>query len=392
MKVVVTGLAASYPFGGVFWDYLQYAAGFEQLGCDVLYLEDTGKWCYDPRKGTFVESGAENAAHLARQIETVMPMLRDRWHFIDGTGRSFGMERAAALRFCGQAELFLHISASCWMRDEYFAARRVAFIDSDPMYTQSGIAQYADGEADATTHDRIANLQRHHVFFTFAENIGNSDCRVPTDLIDWHPTRQPIVLDLLEPHAVPLAQRRRVLTTVASWEPHEKGPLVRGVQYCGKSTEILRLGDLPARSPVPLEMALSGPFPEDELRRRGWQLVDPKVMSRDAVSYRDYLANSLGEFSVAKNAYVASHSGWFSCRSACYLALGVPVVVQSTGFERVIPTGRGVLAFNTPAEAQTAIADLLERPQEHAEAARQIARDHFDARRVLGDLLKVALA
>jgi hypothetical protein len=386
----VTGLAATYPLGGVFWDYLQWALGFARLGHDVLYVEDTGRWVYDPAAATFVESGEANAALLAETLKALDTDLAERWFYRDGTGRTYGWRWADVVEFCRTADLFVHVSASCWMREEYFAARRVVFIDSDPMYTQESVEGYLEGTIDAEARARVEMLRRHDVFFTFAENIGAPDCRVPTALFGWIPTRQPIVLDRFEPESVPVAARRRVLTTVASWEPSEGGPVVGGVTYAGKSREFARFMDLPARSPLPFELALSGRVPADRVRAHGWRLVDPYAVSKDPWVYRRYLATSLGEWSVAKHAYVASRSGWFSCRSACYLALGVPVVVQDTGFDCAIPTGRGVLPFGTVEEALDGIERLAADPAGHAEAALAIAREYFDSDRVLTRLIDQA--
>lgn len=392
LRIVVTGLAATYPFGGVFWDYLQYALGFARLGHEVLYLEDTGRWCYDPVAGTFVESGERNAAALAEALKACDPALAERWFYRDGAGQTYGLRWAEVIEFCRTADLFVHVSASCWMREEYFAARRVVFIDSDPLYTQAAITPYIAGTADGPTRERVDVLRRHHVFFTFAENIGASDCLVPTDIFRWRPTRQPIVLDQFEPASVPVAARRRVLTTVASWEPTEAGPVLDGVRYGAKGREFERFMSLAARSPLPLELALSGRPPQDRLRHHGWRLLDAYAVSRDPWVYRRYLASSLGEWSVAKHAYVASRSGWFSCRSACYLALGVPVVVQDTAFACAIPSGRGVLAFSTLDEAVAGIEAIVADPQGHADAAREIAREYFDAERVLGRLIEQAFS
>jgi hypothetical protein len=249
---------------------------------------------------------------------------------------------------------------------------------------------YLTGSLDDEARTRVDMLRRHDVFFTFAENIGASDCRVPTAMFDWIPTRQPIVLDRFEPESVPVTARRRVLTTVASWEPSEEGPVVGGITYAGKGPEFLRFVDLPSRSPLPIELALSGKVPGELLRAHGWRLVDPLAVSRDPWVYRRYLANSLGEWSVAKQAYAASRSGWFSCRSACYLALGVPVVVQDTGFGCAIPTGRGVLPFTTLEEASHGIEQLVAEPDAHAAAALDIAREYFDSHRVLTQLIERA--
>jgi hypothetical protein len=165
---------------------------------------------------------------------------------------------------------------------------------------------------------------------------------------------------------------------------------VAGVVYKGKSAELERFLDLPARSALPIELAMSGRTPVDRLRGYGWKMVDAYAVSKDPWVYRDYLANSSGEWSVAKNAYVASRSGWFSCRTACYLALGVPAVVQDTGFTHRMPTGEGVLPFATPAEAADAIVRLAADPDRHARAAFDIAREYFASDKVLGRLLERA--
>jgi hypothetical protein len=145
---------------------------------------------------------------------------------------------------------------------------------------------------------------------------------------------------------------------------------------------------LPSRSKLPIEVAISGKAPRDELTAAGWKLREGFEVSHDPWVYRRYLAESLGEWSVAKNAYVASRSGWFSCRTACYLALGVPAVVQDTGFTRFIPAGEGVLAFSTMDEAASAIEAVASDPARHARAAREVAREYFDSGKVLGRLIE----
>jgi hypothetical protein len=293
------------------------------------------------------------------------------------------------VEFCRTADLFIHISASCWMRDEYFAAGRVAFIDSDPVFTQASVPDYVAGTISDEDRARVDTLQRHDVFFTFAESIAADDCTVPTALFDWRPTRQPVVLGCFEGAA---PARGSVMTTVASWESKEGGRVVEGVEYGGKGREFERFIDLPARTRVPRELAMAGKAPAERLRAHGWRLRDGFEVSCDPWVYRDYLAGSLGEWSVAKNAYVASRSGWFSCRTACYLALGVPAVVQDTGFSRILPTGEGLFAFSTIDEAAAGIEAVAAEPERHGAAAREIAREYFDSGAVLDRLLEEALA
>jgi hypothetical protein len=394
LRIVTTGLAATYPLGGVFWDYLQYALGFARLGHEVLYLEDSGKWCYDPAIGTFVESGVRNAEWFAHEIPRLDAELAERWFFRDPAGQTWGWDWPRVVEFCRSADLFVHISASCEMRDEYYAARRLAFIDSDPMFTQGSVPAYAADRLgdDELSRRRVEMLLAHQVHFTFGENIEAPDCRIPRVLFNWLPTRQPIVNECFNGAGIeiPLRARRRVLTTVMSWEQAERGPFLDGVRYVGKGKEFLRFIDLPARSPLPLEIAISGKAPRAELTARGWHLVEAPTVSGDPWSYRDYLARSFAEWSVAKNAYVESRSGWFSCRSACYLALGVPVVVQDTGFGVALPSGAGILKFSTLDEAQAAIATVGAEPERHALAAREIAHEYFDAAKVLTRLIDLA--
>ena len=331
-----------------------------------------------------------NAAHLQKQLERLAPDLGELWFYRDATGKTFGRSERATIDFCRSADLFLNISASCWMREEYFAANRTVFIDSDPMYTQASIPDYLSREIDEEARARVDMLREHDVFFTFGENLGSPDCLVPNELFDWQPTRQPIVLDCFGPHSVPVSERRRLLTTVASWEPTETGPTVNGVKYTGKSSEFRRFFELPSRSCLPLEIALSGDAPTEQLQERGWQIRPGYDISKDPWAYRDYLAQSLGEWSVAKNAYVQSRSGWFSCRTACYLALGVPAIVQQTGFAADIPTDAGVLAFETLDDAAGCIEELIAHPKKHAQHAEEIARECFDSRKVLSAMIEQA--
>jgi glycosyltransferase involved in cell wall biosynthesis len=385
LRIAVTGLAATYPYGGVFWDYMQYPIGLQKLGHEVLYIEDAERWCYDPISHTFVEHGGRHADWLAKRAQKVG---LDAWFFRDATGREYGREWGEVVRFCRGADLFLHLSASCWMREEYFEAKNVVFIDTDPMYTQSSVPGYMAGEVNDLDRSRVEMLLRHDSFFTFGENVGSPECEIPTSLFDWKRTRQPVVMDVFEGARVPVSERRRVLTTVASWEPSSVELVVEGVPYGGKSVEFERFIELPERSVLPVEVALSGDVPAKRLRGRGWRLTDPGPASGDPWAYVDFLADSTGEWSVAKNAYVASRSGWFSCRTACYLALGVPAVVQNTGFR--VPTGEGLFAFSTLDEAAEAIEEIVKNPERHAEAAREIAFGYFDSRKVLGDLMEKA--
>lgn len=382
LRIAVSGLCATYPFGGVFWDYMQYVLGLHLLGHDVLYLEDTGRWAYDPTHHTFVAAAGENVRLLDGWVEDLVPELKERWFVRDAAGLEYGAPTAREVRaFCRSADVFIHLSASCWMRDEYYEPSVVVFLDSDPMYTHSWL--YSDAE---TTHRPLAQHLRHTHFATFGENAGAADCLLPTEGIAWITTRQPLVVDRLRAVAGrPL--RRPVVTTVGSWEPNEGGPRFAGRQYHGKSVEFEAFLELPGLSPLPMELALSGRPPGDRLRGHGWRVRNAADVSSTPRDYLGYLGASFAEWSVAKNAYVGSRSGWFSCRSACYLALGVPVVVQNTGFDRHLPSGLGILPFDDLGGAEEALRQVHQDRPAHAAAALDIAEEAFSYRRVLPRLL-----
>jgi hypothetical protein len=291
-------------------------------------------------------------------------------------------------KFLRDADLLLNISGFC-SRDEYFRAGRLAFVDTDPLFAQASVPEFIAGTLDDNSRARMERMLQHDVFFTFAENIGARDCLVPSQLFEWRPTRQPIVHELFEPFVRPVASRRRVVTTVGSWgSATETGPMIAGVRYKGKNAEFQKFYALPAKSPVPLELAIGGHQLSNVLKEHGWNVRDSHATSSDPWVYCRYLADSLAEWSPAKNAYVASKSGWFSERSACYLALGVPVVIQDTGFSRYIETGEGVVAFSTFEEAIDGLQRVTSEPEKHARAARAIIAEYFDSAKVLGHLLE----
>lgn len=388
LRIAVSGLAGTYPLGGMFWHYMQFVLGLQKLGHDVLYIEDTARWCYDPQAMTFVESGEANAQFLDQELRNLDESLSKRWHFRDASNAIFGRSFREVRDFCKSADLFMNISASVYMRDEYRQARRLVFIDTDPMYTQACLPDFVAGTIDDKLRTGVETLLQHDVFFTVGENVGRPDCLVPDDLVEWHPTRQPIVLDCFKDHCLSVECRRPMLTTVASWEPKESLTMVRGKLFHGKSVEFAKFQDLPGESPLPLEVALSGEAPTKQLRESGWNIRDGYTVSQTPGRYRDYLRESLGEWSVAKHGYVASRSGWFSDRSAMYLALGVPVIVQSTC--NPLPSGAGLLTFTNRHEAITAIDQVATSPQRHAEAALELAASYFDSKVVLDRLLELS--
>ena len=388
--IIVSGLAATYPLGGVAWDYIQYLHGFYRLGHDVYYLEDTGGWAYDPVGVTFVDDLTYHIGYLGDFLKRLDPGLGNRFCVIGPDDRHWGMSAEALAAVVKRADVFINISTTCQLREAYAAIPVKILIDSDPLYTQSSFPDYLAGTATEKDRRNIENMLRHDVFFSFGENVAQDFCSVPKGVVDWIPTRQPIVLDSWD--KAPVRPARDVFTTVLSWQPTQEGPKVAGVQYGGKNMEFEKLLDLPQKTPAVLELALGGGRPPRELlEEKGWKLVDGFSMSKTPWVYRDYIWDSLAEFSTAKNAYVATTSGWFSCRTACYLASGRPAVVQDTGFSRFMDVGEGVLAFADETGALAGIEAVRADWQRHSRAAKAFAKHYFDADAVLSRLLTEAL-
>lgn len=386
--VVVAGLVARFPMGGVAWDYLQYAAGFARLGCDVFYLEDTGEYCYSPREQTFVADASWNAAYLEETVRR-FGLGPGAWCLRNWDDTCHGVSRERLFEVLSRADLFVNVSGTCWLRDEYRALpMRKVFIDSDPGYNQTWIASAAAAPgADPKLTAAVERILAHDAFFTFAENVGGADAAMPpTPGVAWRPTRQPIVLDLWP--LAPPARARPFFTTVASWKAHAFELSWAGRRYGGKAAAFERYMGVPRRFGRRFEIAVAGAAPRERLAEAGFALADPIGASGDPDRYVAYMAGSRGEWSVAKEVYTAMRTGWFSCRTACYLALGRPAIVEDTGFRPYYPCGRGLFPFSSEDEIGTAL-EAIDRDHEAAcRAAREVAEECFDARKVLAPLLE----
>jgi hypothetical protein len=377
---IVTGMIATYPVGGVAWDYGQYALGLERLGFDVVYLEDTGWQCYDPRVECYVEDPSYGLEFLQRALDQLSPTLGNRWHFRAMDDTTYGLSPDAMQEAIANAEFFLNVSGGTVLRPQYERCRNKVLIDTDP-----GWNHFRNWPKWRQKEDwpESAPFTAHDHFFTYAERIGRPGCALPDFGIAWHPTRPPVVLGAWA--AEPPGQ---TWTTVMTWKNFGETIEHEGVRYGTKEMEFSRVEELPTLVPAQMEVAVGGAgFPEDRWRELGWSVVPSGAVSRTPDDYRSYVQRSRGEFSVAKNVYVATRSGWFSCRSVCYLAAGRPAVVQDTGFRDVLPCGDGLLAFEDLDEATRAINAVEKDYGHHAAAAREMAAEYFESSRVLGDLV-----
>jgi len=373
MKIVLAGIIARYPFGGVTWCSLMYLLGLRTLGHEVLYVEDTGECVYDPERDEISTDPSYGTRYIQASLEPFG--LGDRWSFVNYDGSHHGLSREAVRAFCASADLFVNLSGGSWFwRDEYARIPRKVFIDTDPVFTQLAIAKGEEWYVEF--------FQGFDRLFTFGAGIGTAACDVPTSDLTWHATRQPVVTDLWRTDAPPTRDR---FTTVMTWRT-ESFTDVDG----NKDRELMRFLDLPSRTRARFELAVNGPM--ELLAEHGWAPVPGMSVSRSLWDYRDFIQGSKAEFGVAKHAYVSRRSGWFSDRTECYLAAGRPALVQDTGWTDHLPSGMGLLGFSTEEEALEGLRRIECDWPAHAARASEIAHECFDAGVVLPAFLDVACA
>jgi hypothetical protein len=381
LRIIVAGYIVRGPLGGLVWHHLQYVLGLRRLGHDVYFIEDSEDFasCYDPERD-LMDTDPKYGLRFAADTFAAVG-VGDCWAYHDSHTRNWhGPAAGRILDACAGADLLLNLSVANplrpWLRD--IPVR--CLVDTDPVFTQ--IRHLSDPQA-------LAQARQHQVFFSFAENLGTGRAAVPDDGLPWRPTRQPVVLDAWPVGPGPAGGK---FTTVMQWDSYPARNW-RGVRYGMKSASFEPYLDLPEQAGPVFEMAVGSPTaPRDFLRSKGWAMRDPLAVTRDPWTYQRFLQDSKAEFTVAKHGYVVSRSGWFSERSAAYLASGRPVVSQDTGFSDWLPADEGVLPFTTPAEALAAVEAVNRRYAAHCAAARALAAEYFDARKVLPALLEAALS
>ena len=380
-SIVVLGLMTKLPVAGVIWQTLHYLLGFERLGFRTYYVEAHARTPSMLMRTERDDSSAQAAAFLASILRRFG--FGDRWalHALHDDGRVFGLRPAELARLYASAELLINLHGGTMPLDEHAATGRLVYVETDPVQPQ---VELADG-VQAT----VDFLDRHCACFSFGENYGSPDCGLPvSDRFRFHPTRQPVVLDLWDDGASP---RHRDFTTVGNWRQQWRDVWLNGQSFGWSKDEMFApLLDLPARVGPRFELALSSYTEDDErlLAAHGWRVRPALPFSFDLERYRAYIRGSYGEFTVAKAQNVRLRTGWFSDRSATYLAAGRPVITQDTGFQRALPTGAGLFRFDSADDVAAAAEQIDSDPGAHARAAREVAREHFAAEVVLGSLVE----
>ena len=389
LRIIVGGFLGLLPAGGLTWDYAQYPVGFAELGHDVFYIEDTRLYPFYKKEGSHWSDSSLSVEYLQTAMEFFG--MSGRWAYRDeASGKCFGMSEQKVKEIARTADVLVNISCSTVLRDEYGKIPVRILVDSDPMFTQ---IQYLSQQMFTPGESSMRRLvDAHNYLFTFGENIGAADCRIPTCDLNWRATRQPICLDYWK---ADLPNKNGALTTLMNWAVG-KNLSYDGEEWGQKDVEFSRFIKIPESVPqTELAVAISqtgntgrDAFPIDEVKKHGWKVLNPKVCAENCISYQNFIKNSLGEFSVAKQTYVKGRTGWFSGRSACYLAAGRPVITQETGWSKFIPTGKGLFSFEEQNGAVEAIKQVTSEPQKYSRGAREIAEEYFDSRKVLKTMLE----
>jgi hypothetical protein len=378
-RIMVSGciVSAGPGYGGNTWAFLQYVLGLRRLGFDTYYVEQIPPNKYVNDLGSPVPF-----AHAANvnQFRALLNQfnLHDRAALFEVDGLEYvGLSRADVEKLAAEMDLLINFSGNFRLDSVLARVRKRMYFDMDPGYTQ--IWQ---------EHGYDINLRGHDMYVTTGLNLGKPDCPFSTCGIQWQTTLPPVVI----PEWATSQPPGSTYSTVADWRGF-KPVQWRGVSYGQKADEFLRLIDLPQRVSVPLEICLlinSNEKARCELEQHNWRLVSPHHHVSTPDAYRSYILGSRAEFTVAKGGYVAGRTGWFSDRSACYLAAGRPVIAQDTGIGKYLPTGSGLLTFTDMDSAAQAINDVESDYRHHAVAAASFAREFLDSDLVLERLLRVA--
>lgn len=364
-RVVVVGFIGKLPYAGMSLYNLHYISGLKALGYDVHYVERINKpqECYDPISGT----ATDNPAFAVNYLRSLLT----EFSFIDRENRCQGSDWNVLRAKLREADFVITLADPTWF-DELEICSRRAFVDGDPMFTQIC-------SADVLAH--------YTTLFSYATRMGMADCTVPQLGRTWIPTRPVVATD--EWKVMPV-RKELPITALMHWASG-KPIFWDGREYGHKNREFERFIDLPMRANRQFAIALGGrTAPREQILRHGWQLLNPLEATRTIDSYHAFIAESWADFGIAKHAYVASRSGWFSDRSTCFLAAGRPILHQDTGCGDWLRVGEGVLLFSDAESALEGLREIERDYERHVRAARAVAEEFFEARIVVGQMLEDA--
>lgn len=383
--IVVLGMLTKIPVAGPAWLVVHYMEALRRLGYDPWYVEAHARTPSMFMRSPADDGSARAAAFVGRVLDRFGFGHRWAFHALHEDGQVYGLSETRLKRLYRSAEVLINLHGGTLPLPEHSAGGRLVYLETDPVELE---VELHENRPEAWTF-----IEPHAAFFTWGLNYGADDCRVPVPAtLDFVPSPPPVLIDQWAGHR---KQPVGPFSTVGNWSQRWREVKLDGVTYhWSKHLEFMKVIDLPRRTDAPLELALSSYGDEDRrlLERNGWRVRPALGFSSDLDAYRTYIQLSRGEFSVAKDQNVRLRSGWFSERSATYLAAGRPVILQDTGFGSYLPTGEGLLAFSDVDGAAAALEEVRADYPRHSRAAAEIAREYLDAERVVGAMLDRAAA
>src|SRR6266516_88210 len=374
---------ANFPDGGGhFWVYLQYVLGLRQLGCDVYWLEGFRTNGRTKREAAALATfrarteayglGGKLALYLTNGKKDVSPELPTEYLVMSRDEAEAVYERADLL-------LNFHYAISPGLLARF---RRTALVDIDPGLLQFWISS---GQLRAARHDS---------YFTIAEGVGRPGGKIPDGGLSWIHVRPAVCLERW-PYAFDPSSE--TFATVSIWDSSDWVVDRYETYENTKRVAFLQFVDLLQLTHQPLELALFLRTARDlaeqrDWQSRGWRIRHSRDVAATPEAYQSYIQHARGEFSCAKPSYIKLQTAWVSDRTACYLASGKPVVVQDTGPSAFLPNGEGMFRFATPEQAAKAFEVINRDYEKHCRAARQIAETFFDAKQVVREVLRQAMA
>jgi hypothetical protein len=358
------------------WNWMHTVIGLQKLGHTVTFVEEIKPKWIAPIAGGRSDYGTSRNRQYFRSTMKRFGLDGTSCQSYNRGEATTGLSYAQLLRVALKSDLLLNMSGH--IEDEAIlqnVGRRV-YVDQDPVYTQLWISEYGV-DLQLSSHDSV---------MTVGLNIGTPWSHIPDAGLHWHHMLPPVVPALWQ--CQPNASSRE-FTTVASWSTY--GDLqYRGRWYRSKYDEFNRFSELPRHTDQPLAAYLKD-FSEGDpdirrLRQGGW-VVERFPNDGDPDHYQSFLNASRAEIGIAKGAYVHGNSGWFGDRWAHYLIAGKPVLAQSTGFERILPVGNGLLSFATMEEAVAGVEAINSDYETHCRAARELAEEYLSYEVVLPRLV-----
>jgi hypothetical protein len=361
----------SYPQGGGhLWVHLNWALGLRSLGCKVIWLEAVSPTTSSPKLRAWVAAlkchlrGYGLADSVALCSTSSRPLPRG---LLEGC-----LDLAAAT----EADLMLNLRYDM-RHDVVRRFRRSALLDIDP------------GELQVWMSKGALDIARHDVYFTIGETVGQPGARFPDCGLEWRYTPPCVSLDWWPPRWAPADAP---FTTVAHWDEGWMDDESGGYPN-GKAITFRPYLSLPRLTRQPLELALDlDPSETDQITlwEHGWRVRDAWAETGNPQDYQRYIQRSRGEFSCVKLHCIRLENAWISDRTLCYLASGKPAIVQYTGPSRFLPDAAGLFRFRDLDEAVRSLDTAAEDYEHQCRLARQLAVQHFDAKKVVGRVLERA--